>query len=151
MKATEVQQQTLSVASQVKLACYKQLLGDAAGAAATFAKTSKLLADSETPHSSASSAFAQALVQFFGGNMQGALCCLDQADAEQPDNADILQLRGIVKHMLGDHAGAVTDLVNRARVKNVLWKLAASQVNLGAFGAGQASLIAAARKSSENI
>lgn len=146
-----MQQQILSAASQVKLACYKQLLGDAAGAAATFAKASELLADSRTSHSCASSAFAQALPHMFGANMQGALYCVDKADAAQPNDADILQLRGVIKHMLGDHAGAVMDLANRAYLKNAFWKLAASQVNLGAFNLAQASLTAIAKLAQESM
>ncbi|RZJ98100.1 MAG: HAMP domain-containing histidine kinase, partial [Flavobacterium sp.] len=68
--------------------------------------------------------FAQAVMCLLTEDLQAALHHLDKAHAKQPESAYTLTLRGVVKHMLADHAGAVNDLnvAGRSYKKNVMWK-----------------------------
>lgn len=133
---------SLSVVSQIKRGCYKLLLGDATSAAADFAEASEQIAMCQAMQDFASILFAQAVVCLFTKDLQAALQNLDRAHAKQPDSAYILTLRGVVKHMLADHAGAVYDLnvASRLHDKNVSWKMVASFCQLGLYDSAEKAL-----------
>lgn len=132
-------QRRLSVVSQIKRGCYKLLLGDATDAAADFAEASEQFSMSQAMQGCADVPFAQAVMCLLTEDLQAALHHLDKAHAKQPESAYTLTLRGVVKHMLADHAGAVNDLnvAGRSYKKNVMWKMAASFCQLRLYGSAE--------------
>ena len=134
-------QKQLTACCLIKRACYKHLQGDAEGADADFELAVANICIQHSP--SAAMHFAQAVMYFAKANLSAALKHLDKAHAQEPGIDDILHLRGLVKHLLGDHWGAIKDLDGRARSKRSFWKLASTKFWLGFHNYGMLNIMAA--------
>lgn len=134
-------QKQLTACGLIKRGCYKHLQGDAEGADADFELAVAHICMQHSP--SAAMRFAQAVMCLAKANLSAALKHLEEAHAQEPGIHDILHLRGLVKHLLGDHWGAIMDLDGRAHSKRSLWKLASAKLWLGFQDSGMMNIIAA--------
>ena len=87
--------------------------------------------------------FAQAVMYLAKANLPAALQQLEKVHAQEPEIHDIAHLRGLVKHLLGDHWGAIMDLDGRAHSKRSLWQLASAKLWLGFHESGMMNVTAA--------
>ena len=125
------QEKTLGMTGLLKRGCLKHLLADKIGAAADFDMALQAFA---RERQTARHLFALSVLCYTKGDLQGALKHVNKAYLMDPEEREFLRHRGIVKHLLGDHMGAVTDL-RRCEGLNVVmtWKLAAALVHVGDY------------------
>lgn len=128
----------LGMTGLVKRGCLKHLLADKTGAAADFDMALQAFArESQT----ARHLFALSVLSYIKGDLQGALEHVNKAHLMDPHEHEVLPHRGILKHLLGDHVGAVTDLEGRTGLNVMMtWKLAAAQMYVGDYASAVSNI-----------